>query len=137
MRAALARASLLDWVDGLALGLETPVGERGVGMSGGQLQRLTLARAFLRDPAVLVLDEATSELDPGTEAAVLEEVYSERGRRTLVVVAHRMVTVVPADVIAVMDRGRLVELGTHDALLERDGLYAALWRRHEDLVADA
>jgi len=136
MRAALARASLLDWVNGLALGLETPVGERGVGMSGGQLQRLTLARAFLRDPAVLVLDEATSELDAGTEAAVLEEVYAERGRRTLVVVAHRMVTLVPADVIAVMDRGRLVELGAHDSLLEGDGLYAALWRRHEDLLAD-
>ncbi len=104
-------------------------------MSGGQIQRLALARAFLRDPGVLVLDEATSELDTATEEAVLEEVYAERGHRTLIVVAHRMETVRAADFIAVIDRGRLVELGTHSDLRARGGLYSALWRRHEDMLA--
>jgi len=134
MRDALARVRLLDWVDGLDRGLDTPIGERGVGMSGGQLQRLAIARSLLRDPAILVLDEATSELDAISENAVLEEVYSERGRRTLIMVAHRMETVVSADLIAVMDRGRLVELGTHESLQLSGGLYAALWQRHEDTL---
>jgi ATP-binding cassette, subfamily B, bacterial len=136
MRQALERARLLDWVDGLDGGLDTPIGEGGVGLSGGQAQRLALARAFLRDPRVLILDEATSELDTETERSVLDEVYSERGRRTLIVVAHRMETVVSADQIAVMDGGRLVELGTHDDLVAAGGLYAALWARHADMLAD-
>ncbi|MFP4552636.1 MAG: ABC transporter ATP-binding protein [Actinomycetota bacterium] len=135
LRSALARAHLLEWVDSLDRGLDTLIGERGVGMSGGQLQRLALARAFLRDPAVLVLDEATSELDSGTETAVLEEVYAERGSRTLIVVAHRMETITTADQIVVIDRGRLVESGTHETLRSRGGLYSALWQRHEDMLA--
>jgi ATP-binding cassette subfamily B protein len=135
MRHALDRARLLDWVDGLEGGLDAPVGEGGHGLSGGQAQRLALARAFLRDPRVLILDEATSELDADTERAVLDEVRSERGRRTLIVVAHRMETVVSADQIAVMDGGRLVEIGSHDHLVAAGGLYAALWARHEDMLA--
>jgi ABC-type multidrug transport system fused ATPase/permease subunit len=135
MTQALERASLLDWVHGLDRGLETPIGEGGIGLSGGQAQRLALARAFLRDPRVLVLDEATSELDTVTESAVLDEVYGERGGRTLIVVAHRMETVMSADQIAVMDGGRLVELGVHDDLVAASGLYAALWARHEDMLA--
>jgi ABC-type multidrug transport system fused ATPase/permease subunit len=134
MRDALARVRLLDWVDGLDRGLDTPIGERGVGMSGGQVQRLAIARSLLRDPAILILDEATSELDAISENAVLEEVYSERCRRTLIVVAHRMETVVSADLIAVMDRGGLVELGTHESLQRSGGLYAALWQRHVDTL---
>jgi len=137
MRHALARARLLDWVDGLDGGLDSPIGEGGVGLSGGQGQRLALARAFLREPRVLILDEATSELDTDTERSVLDEVYSERGRRTLIVVAHRMETVVSADQIAVMDGGRLVELGTHDDLVAAGGLYAALWARHADMLDDS
>lgn len=135
LREALARVRLLEWVDGLELGLDTPVGERGVGMSGGQIQRLALARVLLRDPSVLVLDEATSELDAPTEQAILDEVHSERSGRTLIVVAHRLETMVDADVIAVMDRGRLVELGSHDELRQRGGLYAALWERHLDMLS--
>lgn len=135
LRSALGRAHLLEWVDSLDTGLDTLVGERGVGTSGGQLQRLALARAFLRDPAVLVLDEATSDLDADTGAAVLEEVYAERRNRTLIVVAHRMETVIPADVIVVIDRGRLVESGTHEELRAEGGLYNALWQRHEDMLA--
>lgn len=137
LRSALARALLLEWVESLDRGLDTPIGERGVGMSGGQLQRLALARAFLRDPAVLVLDEATSELDTATESAVLEEVYAERGNRTLIVVAHRMETITSADQIVVIDRGRLVESGTHEVLRSQGGLYSALWQRHEDMLADS
>lgn len=135
LRAALAKTRLLEWVDGLDRGLDTPIGERGVGMSGGQLQRLALARAFLRDPAVLVLDEATSDLDSATEATVLEEVYAERGSRTLIVVAHRMETITSADQIVVIDKGRLVESGTHEMLSSKGGLYSALWQRHEDMLA--
>jgi ABC-type multidrug transport system fused ATPase/permease subunit len=136
MRAALQRARLLEWVESLESGLDSQIGERGVGLSGGQLQRLALARALLRDPAVLVFDEATSELDTDTEAAVLGEVLQERGKRTLIVVAHRMETVTTADLIAVMDRGRLVEWGKHEELKAKAGLYAALWERHEDMLAD-
>jgi ATP-binding cassette subfamily C protein CydC len=132
--AALGKACLLDWVRGLGAGLDSPLGERGVGMSGGQLQRLALARAFLRDPAVLVLDEATSELDAATEEAVLQNVSTERGETTLIVVAHRMETIVTADLIAVIDGGKLVEAGSHEELKAKGGLYAALWERHEDLL---
>lgn len=134
LMAALERAQLGDWVAGLDDGLETRLGERGVGLSGGEIQRLALARVFLRDPAVLVFDEATSELDAATERAVLDEVVAERGRRTLIVVAHRMETIVAADLLAVMDRGRVVETGTHSELKASNGLYAALWRRHGDVL---
>jgi ABC-type multidrug transport system fused ATPase/permease subunit len=137
MRGALQRARLLDWVEGLDDGLNTRIGERGVGMSGGQLQRLAIARSLLRDPRILVLDEATSELDATTERAVLDQIYSERGQRTLIVVAHRMETVVSADLIVVMDRGRLVELGTHQSMRRSGGLYSALWERHEDMLIAA
>lgn len=137
LRQALDRAGLLAWVDEQEGGLDSPVGERGVGMSGGQVQRLALARAFLRDPVVLILDEATSELDPVTERDVLDQVHTERGRRTLIVVAHRMETVVGADAIVVMDRGRVVEIGAHHELRRAGGLYAALWERHEDILADS
>jgi ABC-type multidrug transport system fused ATPase/permease subunit len=105
-------------------------------MSGGQLQRLAVTRAFLRDPAVLVLDEATSDLDVATERALLDEVYADRGRRTLIVVAHRMETVIDADQIAVLDHGRVVELGSHDELERAGGLYTALWRRHLDVLVE-
>lgn len=135
MAAALERARLGEWLASLEDGLETHLGEGGVGMSGGQLQRLAVARAFLRDPAVLVLDEATSELDGPTERALLDEVFTERGRRTLVVVAHRMETITNADRIVVMEKGRVVESGSHPELERAGGLYAALWERHRDMLA--
>ncbi len=132
---ALDRVGLAGWVRSLADGLDSFVGELGDTMSGGQRQRLAIARALLRDPQVLVLDEATSELDAGAEQRVLEAVLDERGRRTVIVVAHRIETVTGADRIVVLDRGRVVEEGRHQPLLATGGVYAALWRRHEDALA--
>lgn len=132
---ALDRASLGPWARLLGRGLETTIGELGETISGGQRQRLALARAFLRDPRIIILDEATSELDPATEQQVLAEVTGERENRTVIVVAHRLETVVDADQILVLDGGRLVERGRHEELVASGGVYAGLWRRHLDFVA--
>lgn len=129
---ALDRAALSDWVRSLGRGLEAPIGESGETMSGGQRQRLTIARALLRDPRILILDEATSELDSSAAQHISQTLGVERGRRTLIVVAHRLETVQDADEILVMDGGRLVERGTHEALLRANSGYAGLWRSHED-----
>jgi ABC-type multidrug transport system fused ATPase/permease subunit len=134
---ALDRASLGAWVRSLEGGLEAHVGELGETMSGGQRQRLSVARLFLRDPRVVVLDEATSELDTATEFQVLEEVTRFATGRTLIVVAHRIETITGFDHILVLDRGRLVEQGIHGDLVAADGVYAGLWRRHLDSLVDA
>ena len=107
-------------------GLQTEVRERGSRLSAGERQLVSLARAALVDPAVLVLDEATSSLDPGTEALVETALERLTTGRTTIVVAHRLSTVRRADRIAVIDRGRVAELGTHDELLRLNGHYAAL-----------
>ena len=107
---------------------DSPVGERGSLLSGGQRQRIALARALYRDPALLILDEATSAVDNETEAAIQRSLARVSQGRTTLVVAHRLSTVRHADVIHVMDAGRIVESGSHDELLSRDGAYAALWR---------
>ncbi len=120
-------AEIHDFVSGLPRGYDTLVGERGQTLSGGQRQRLSIARAVLKDPAVLLLDEATSAVDNETEAAIQRSLARISRDRTTLVIAHRLSTVRHADVIHVLDRGRIVESGTHDELLGVPGAYAGLW----------
>jgi ATP-binding cassette subfamily B protein len=124
---ALARLGVLERFTALPDGLATEVRERGSRLSAGERQLVSLARAALADPAVLILDEATSNLDPGTEQAVELALERLTARRTVVVVAHRLSTAARADRVAVVDAGRLLELGTHAELVRREGRYAALF----------
>ncbi|NHB76751.1 ABC transporter ATP-binding protein [Rhodobacter calidifons] len=123
---ALADAEVTGFAAALPQGLETPAGTRGSALSGGQRQRIAIARALLADAPVLLLDEATSALDTRTEAAVSQALARARTGRTTLVIAHRLSTVKGADRILVLDRGRLVEEGTHDSLMARGGAYAQL-----------
>jgi ATP-binding cassette subfamily C protein CydCD len=132
IRTALEQAALADFVDSLPDGLETQVGERGVQLSGGQRQRVAIARAFLKNAPTLVLDEATSHLDAVSEAQVREALDALMKNRTTIVIAHRLSTVKNADLLAVLERGRLIETGSHSELLARGGLYARLIRHQLD-----
>jgi ATP-binding cassette subfamily C protein CydCD len=129
LREAVELASLGELVESLPQGLDTPVGERGTSLSGGQRQRVAIARAFLKDAPVLILDEATSHLDALNERAVRQALDRLQADRTTVVIAHRLSTVRDADLIVVLEQGRVVETGTHAALLGRGGLYARLVSR--------
>ncbi|CAL9365503.1 putative ABC transporter ATP-binding protein [Streptomyces sp. enrichment culture] len=129
LHAAAKAAQIHDHIAALPDGYDTVVGERGHRFSGGEKQRLAIARTILRDPPVLVLDEATSALDTRTEAAVQAAIDALSADRTTITIAHRLSTVRGADQIVVLDSGRVVERGTHEELLEREGRYAALVRR--------
>ena len=129
LRDAARRAQLLPFIESLPDGWDTRVGERGLKLSGGEKQRVGIARVILADPAILVLDEATSALDSATEAAVQGALDEAAKGRTTLMVAHRLSTVQNADEIIVLEAGRIVERGTHASLLQRDGAYAQMWAR--------
>ncbi len=128
VEAAAKAAEIHRFIQALPDGYDTMVGERGVRLSGGQRQRIAMARALVRNPAILILDEAASALDQATEAAINKTLKKVSQGRTVISVTHRLTSVVDSDIIYVLNHGRLVEQGTHHTLLQRHGLYSKLWR---------
>jgi len=134
--AAARLAHCDEFVDRFEAKYDTIVGERGVKLSGGQRQRVAIARAILANPRILILDEATSSLDSDSEALIQDGLRSLRRGRTTFVIAHRLSSIRSADQILVLDRGRIVERGTHDALIAANGLYRHLLERQESTMGD-
>ena len=127
IEAACKAANIHDFIMGLADGYNSVVGERGYRLSGGEKQRLAIARVILKNPCILVLDEATSHLDSQSESLIQDALKTVMAGRTSIVIAHRLSTILAADQILVMDRGQTVERGTHQELLAQSGLYADLY----------
>jgi ATP-binding cassette subfamily B protein len=127
---AAARGAAIDrFIAALPNGYDAMVGERGLKLSGGEKQRVAIARTLLKDPPILILDEATSALDSRTEEAIQATLDAVAANRTTIVIAHRLSTIVGADQIVVLDEGKVAERGSHGELLARGGLYAELWAR--------
>jgi ATP-binding cassette subfamily B protein len=127
--AAAKAARIHDFIEALPDGYDTTVGERGLKLSGGEKQRVGIARTLLKDPPILLLDEATSALDTETERDIQHELRMMGQGRSVITIAHRLSTVVDADQIIVLEKGEIVERGTHDALIEAGGRYASMWAR--------
>jgi ATP-binding cassette subfamily B protein len=134
--AAAELAQIHDFIVGTPEGYATAVGERGLKLSGGEKQRVAIARAVLKGPRILIFDEATSALDSRNEKAIQAELKRIAQDRTTLVIAHRLSTIVDADEILVLDRGRIVERGTHGQLLARDGVYARMWQLQQTEATD-
>jgi ATP-binding cassette subfamily B protein len=128
---AAKSARIHDFIAGTPMGYETMVGERGLKLSGGEKQRVAIARTLLKNPPILVFDEATSALDSANERAIQAELSAVAQGKTVLVIAHRLSTVVHAHEILVMDGGRIIERGTHVQLLNAQGRYAQMWRMQQ------
>lgn len=131
---ALVSSASKEIVDTLEKGLETVYGTKGTYFSGGEVQRLAIARAFLKDAKLLILDEATAFADPENESMIQESFKKLAKNRTTLMIAHRLSTVVNADRILVIDKGKLVEEGTHDELLQKGEVYKKLWEEYQRAV---
>jgi ATP-binding cassette subfamily B protein len=129
---AAKHANIHDFIVGLPAGYQTVVGERGLKLSGGEKQRIAIARVILKNPRILVFDEATSSLDSRSEQLILESLKEIAEKHTTLVIAHRLSTIIDADDIVVLDKGKIVEQGSHHELLEKDGLYAQMWRLQQE-----
>jgi ATP-binding cassette subfamily B protein len=137
IEAAARGARIHDFIVSTPKGYATAVGERGLKLSGGEKQRVAIARTLLKDPPILILDEATSALDSRTEAAIQDTLRAVTRQRTSLVIAHRLSTIVDADQIVVLDGGRVAERGTHAQLLRKNGLYAEMWTRQQSEKEEA
>jgi len=129
VRQAAQDAAILPFIDSLTHGFDTEVGERGLKLSGGEKQRVAIARTLIKDPPIILLDEATSALDSRTEEEILATLRRVARGRTSLAIAHRLSTIADADLIQVIDQGHIVERGSHAQLLRMDGLYADMWLR--------
>ncbi len=126
-------ACIHDAIVDFSKGYDTEIGERGVTLSGGQRQRVAISKALLRNPPVLLLDDALSAVDNETEIAIIEALGARRGKGTTIVIAHRLSTLAHADKIIVLEKGRIIQTGTHDTLTQTEGLYKRLWNIQTEL----